>query len=151
MGSQQQNYNQKKRQKQKKKRLLSGNRIYIRKEIITVDEFYNNIYGKELIKEKDHCYDGISLRYDVFKKSTKCVSCGIEGTFFAKEIAKKQLENNPNNKYHFNLYAKIGESEIMMTKDHIKPVCKGGSNNLSNLQTMCKPCNEKKGSKYDGD
>jgi 5-methylcytosine-specific restriction endonuclease McrA len=33
--------------------------------------------------------------------------------------------------------------------DHIKPESKGGKTVLSNLQTLCKQCNIKKGSKYE--
>jgi len=75
-------------------------------------------------------------------KGTKCVTCGIEGVVFYKECGggSKYIL------YHLNLYAinKRGK-EVLMTKDHIIPKIKGGSNYLSNYQTMCKPCNEKKG------
>lgn len=36
-----------------------------------------------------------------------------------------------------------------MTKDHIIPQSKGGSDDISNYQTMCEPCNEAKGSKIE--
>lgn len=37
-----------------------------------------------------------------------------------------------------------------LTLDHIKPVSKGGTDDFSNLQLMCRSCNSRKGAKYDG-
>lgn len=34
--------------------------------------------------------------------------------------------------------------EVLMTKDHVIPKSKGGANDISNYQTMCKRCNEAK-------
>jgi len=84
-----------------------------------------------------------SLRYRTFKaKGTKCVSCGIEGVYFAKE----RHSTEQSERYHLNLYAldKDGK-EILMTKDHIRPRAKGGRNTLGNMQTMCTDCNNRKG------
>lgn len=88
-----------------------------------------------------------SHRYFTFKmKGVKCVECGIEGQFFAKE------RSPGNESYHFNLYA-INDSgdEVLMTKDHIIPKAVGGKNVLANYQTMCKVCNEKKADTYAGE
>jgi hypothetical protein len=83
-----------------------------------------------------------SLRYHTFKKSIKCVNCGIEGKYFALE---QNMNIKEGNCYHFNLYAinNNGE-EVLMTKDHILPVSKGGKDYIDNLQTMCTFCNFEK-------
>lgn len=41
-------------------------------------------------------------------------------------------------------------SQDDLTVDHITPVSAGGGNDLSNLQTLCRPCNSKKGAKING-
>ncbi len=39
------------------------------------------------------------------------------------------------------------ETHIDLTVDHIYPKSKGGIDDLDNLQTLCRPCNSKKGAK----
>lgn len=79
------------------------------------------------------------------KHGTKCVHCGIEGKFFAVE--RHFAENSG---YHLNLYAVKDGEEVLMTKDHIVPLAKGGKNRLKNYQTMCTDCNIEKGDKKEG-
>ena len=38
-----------------------------------------------------------------------------------------------------------------LSVDHIHPVSKGGTNDMDNLQTLCRSCNSKKGVKVSGD
>lgn len=87
-----------------------------------------------------------SQRYTLFfTKGFKCVKCGIEGKYFAKE----RDPSSNSDKYHLNLYA-LDENgkEVLMTKDHIIPKSKGGKNKLENYQTMCCRCNNNKGDNF---
>ena len=80
-----------------------------------------------------------SHRYFVFKKSTKCAACGIEGTKFLLE--KHQMDAS----CHFNLYAEEGGVLVLMTCDHIMPKALGGRNIMSNYTCLCSICNNLKG------
>ena len=88
---------------------------------------------------------GNSQRYQTFfTKGCKCIKCGIEGKYFAKERYVDQST------YHLNLYAvNDNGEEVLMTKDHIIPRSKGGIDDINNYQTMCKLCNEAKGNKLE--
>lgn len=85
-----------------------------------------------------------SQRYNLFRKNTKCVNCGLEANCY-------MLEKDATSKlWHFNLYhiAEDG-TETLFTKDHIIPKSKNGKNRPSNYQTMCYKCNQEKADKYD--
>ena len=125
----------------------------IRKETYSIDKVREKV--KDVLFEKDKrkskvdfdgdLIKGNSQRYQTFfTKGCKCAICGIEGKYFAKE---RHLKDNI---YHLNLYAVDDNgNEILMTKDHIIPRSKGGINDISNYQTMCKLCNEAKGNKLE--
>lgn len=106
---------------------------------------------KDILFYKDKRYAKVELDGDIIKgnsqryqtfftKGTKCVCCGIEGKYFAKE--KVACDKS----YHLNLYA-IDENgkEVLMTKDHILPKSKGGQDHVENYQPMCVRCNKAKG------
>ena len=80
-----------------------------------------------------------SDRYHVFKANPNCVSCGLAGN-------KLILDMNPGDQSpHFNLYAEEDGRLVLMTKDHVLAKSKGGTDDLSNFQTMCCVCNNLKG------
>ena len=95
------------------------------------------IYGDQKIRMT-------SLRYRLFAtKGLVCANCGIIGQHFSLEKHK----NDEKGRYHFNLYAVDNGTPVMMTKDHIIPKSKGGSDKLENLQPMCIKCNGNKADK----
>lgn len=128
-------------------------RLYERKpKLYSIDEvlsrtiFEEKLRGKYKYKQMVD-FDGelINMASDRYKcfalYGTDCVDCGIEGQYFA-------MERQGNlGRFHFNLYAIDEENnEILMTKDHITPVCRGGKDEITNYQPMCTICNNKKGS-----
>lgn len=84
-----------------------------------------------------------SRRYSVFRRQSKCAHCNRR----VKYALLQKHDGTLTQSAHFNFFSGDG---TLMTKDHIKPKSRGGVNNLSNLQTMCTRCNQKKGDKYAG-
>lgn len=97
----------------------------------------------QLVESLGYTIKTNSTRYKCFAESLSCVDCGLTGQYVKLEY--EDAHKNPNMRTHMNLYA-LNESgeEILFTKDHIVPRSKGGANGISNMQTMCSPCNQSK-------
>lgn len=52
-----------------------------------------------------------------------------------------------NGVYQCKMCKKTFSNHSDLNIDHVKPVAKGGKNNVGNLNLLCKSCNSKKGSK----
>ena len=127
--------------------------------------------GKPPIRLMNHDVRVNSNRLECLKRNQTCVTCHRTGTIFllqrhiqgaSRETIKCFIENcpwcylhllphekPPVGEYlspHLNLYH-VGRRGhlLLMTQDHILPRSAGGSNQVYNLQTMCRECNQAKG------
>lgn len=121
--------------------MIRKGRYYSVEEILPLVEFRNNAPRKELDGD---LINFATLRLQCFAThGIVCARCGILGELFFKEKLRRS-----DKFFHLGFYALDGyKKEIMITIDHVIPKSRGGKNRLSNLQTLCFPCNQDKGDK----
>jgi hypothetical protein len=113
-------------------------------EVLPFVEPKKNNHNKPTLILKDGTEVNIfSLRLLTFRdKGIICNECGQVADYFAVE----RHRNGNTSKWHLNLYGIDSEgNEVLFTQDHIIPKARGGKDYLGNLQTLCYPCNQKKG------
>jgi HNH endonuclease len=129
---------------------------YIRHGVCTPEEVLPLVkehYGSSLPRPTFHGFKvGVSsLRMKTFQHDgLTCRGCGLVASFFAVEdfhtawaaSAGAAKASQP----HLNLYGINDKGEeVLFTHDHVLARALGGADNLNNVQTMCSPCNNKKG------
>lgn len=91
---------------------------------------------------------GTSKFKTFIKSGATCVACGLRGEYFVIErVFPPPFPPNSGAGWGLQLYGVKDGKEVLITKDHIMPKSKKGSNHIDNLQTMCYPCNYAKGPK----
>ena len=75
-------------------------------------------------------------------KNPVCVHCNERGVKFL--IVKYPRSNNPNQEKTINKIMLVTQRNVLLTRDHIKPRCQGGTSDYDNIQVLCETCNTKK-------
>ena len=108
--------------------------------VLTVDPNYGNSYSwrdvKELCKGLEIVFKNQTF-VSVIKEYRKRFFNKSDRIMFDKQLVDKVKAKSNN---VCRLCSGDGDMEI----DHIKPLCKGGSNHISNLQALCKGCHREK-------
>lgn len=118
---------------------------------ISIEEVFAQL-PEELTPGHTATFHGVTVPTDIInlylykQKGCDCKGCNAKGSHFY--IEKFGVGNKVYNNWHLNLYA-INEygHEVMVTKDHILAKSAGGSDDIVNLQPLCRTCNTKKGCK----
>lgn len=84
-----------------------------------------------------------SARILSLSRSIKCVCCHREGNI----VVAERIVHAATEQVHFNVYHVTPAEMVQMTADHILPSSYGGRDHHDNYQTMCQPCNVKKGNR----
>ena len=130
-------------------RKIGSNFIVERLGLLPVSLGLSLIHQQSPLEVEGKQVDISADRLKCFESGVTCVTCGLRAEYFAVE--KVRVNDRPD-QYTLCLYGiKVSYEqansieEIYFTKDHIIPSSRGGENVLANLQTMCWPCNSKKG------
>ncbi|MFA5585634.1 MAG: HNH endonuclease [Saccharofermentanales bacterium] len=126
------------------------NHNYIIYKKYSIEEIFENLNNNSLPDEllyhnkdrDDSLYRAKIIRELIKRDGLECKQCKKIPEYFA--LGKDKI-----NRWHLDLYSDYKNDHYMYTIDHVYPKSKGGKNELSNYQLLCKKCNEIKGDKID--
>lgn len=102
------------------------------------------IHNFQVMSGENHSLwkDGISKKkgyYTFLSKRRRIRKLGNGGTHTLSQWEELKMQCG-----YMCLCCKITEPEITLTEDHIIPLVKGGSDDISNIQPLCGSCNSRK-------
>lgn len=120
--------------------IIPGKYILIFKCEKTINAFMEEILQRRIKINANIPLKGCSFKITptlqvIHKGNYECIIC-------KKKAVKLVFNRNTiSNKLQINFYVK---GNVLLTKDHIVPLSKGGKNDLTNYQCMCQTCNNEK-------
>ena len=118
-------------------------------EIVGKDNLTSKIFNKH---SKVSC-TAYAHRFGTWNKAVEKAGLLHEKTRFERSpVAQKDiLKIFKRDYYTCSLCgaSPANDPHVVLEVDHKKPVSKGGTNNISNLWTLCKDCNRSKSARYD--
>jgi len=96
--------------------------------------------NKILIKGKPTNITASRTVKTAIKNKKRCISCGGESSY----VAVVKNINTSRENVIFLIDNDLGDRFVPLTKDHIIPKARGGTDTFKNLQCMCLDCNSEK-------
>jgi len=113
-----------------------------------LDEGFAQI-GTKIVCDRGEVYKPLSPVVQYFSMQgideLYCHNCGRQGEFFALERTS-DFDKNGKYRYQYVLYTRTEDGyAVRLEVDHRIPLSRGGVNEKSNYQILCRECNVKKG------
>lgn len=93
----------------------------------------------DIAQENNWHWKGGMINRDMLVSRRRALEKNAQGTHTIGQWEELKFEFN-----YMCLCCKKTEPEIKLTEDHIIPLSKGGSNDISNIQPLCRSCNSRK-------
>lgn len=123
-----------------KERIADVKRQYIKanpEKRAVIDRRYHEAHPKRLQERKRRWLEANPEKRREWDRRKRAKRAGVEGSH-------TEAEWQALCSYYMDQCLCCGEVPDKLTRDHVIPITKGGSNDIGNIQPLCKSCNSKK-------